>query len=515
MPNLPKFALHIGLSAISYAKVERIGNDWSLHSSGELPWTSQSSNAEATRAELLALLQRIAKQEGLGREPIHVSFHNRMCVTRVVTGNREQVSAQLAEITDNSQHYLQLGLGDKLIGHSTVPIDDSRQHGQVAIIKRGLIETIETAAAQAGLELISVDGALTSVCRLVGQAGLDRSPLLLVWLGSSGAEIGISYKGRLQLNYHAGECVTAEQTARTIGKHMKRLRRFCDRYRQVDGGSELRQVMVLTKPDGSDELRTMLEQHGFDHVLTAQDLNATGLNEKLKGKVLQSAGTVSALGGLLVHLESDVLPTTDVFNKYLATKPQSFSHMVLRDGWHVLAAAALLVGVLCANWCAEWWVNSNEAELALVASNYDLERQQLLELDNHRKVLSEYQRLDKKISGPSIQTLVTRVANCLPEDCRLDWCGFDAQGELVLKGTMLQGDRTYEVLKALRDLPEISEVALESVGSTSNHGKTATLFEIHCEIVEQAAQSNSELIASFGNPPLSHLSESHYHDDSR
>ncbi len=498
MTAQPRFAIHIGLSTLSYAKVESNGASWKLVSSGELPWT-RSSSPEADRVELIAILQKLVKQEGLAREPVHVSFHNRMCITRIVTGNRQQVDEQLAEITSNSQHYLQLGLGDKLIGHSTIPIDDSRQHGQVAIIKRGLIETIESATAQVGLELASVDGALTSVCRLVGQSQLDRSPLLLVWLGSSGAEIGISYKGRLQLNYHAGECSTPELTAHTIGKHLKRLCRFCDRYRQVEGTAELRRALVLTKPDGSDELRRLLEEYDFEHVHTMRDLNATELDSRLQGNVLQSAGAASALGGLLVHLEPDVLPATDVFAKYLQTKPRSLSNVVLKDGWHLLVSAALLACVLCGNWAAGLWLKANGSKLSQVASNFDQERRLLLELDSQRKVLQEYQRLEKKVSGQSIQSIIKHVANCLPQDSRIDWLGFDAQGGLVLKGTMLQGDQTYEVLKALRDLPEISEVALESVGTTSNHGKTATLFEIHCEIAAQPATSTSKLVAQLGS----------------
>ncbi len=493
-----RVGLHIGLSAISYAKVSRSGDKWKLVSCGEIGWENVISNPAAMRVELQSLLQQLVKQESLNRELVHVSLHNRMCVTRVVTGDRHEVAEQLEEISDNSQHYLQLGLGEQMIGHITVPIDDSRQHGQVSIIKRGLIEGVESAAIHAGLEVLWIDGALTSVCRLVGLAGLDRTPLLMVWIGSSGAEIAISYKGRLQLNYHAGECCTPEQAANTIGKHLKRLRRFCDRYRQVEGKSDLRRVLVLTKPGGDAEIRERLEQFDFEKVHVLRDLYGTELADRLGGQSLCSAGVASALGGLLVHLEPNVIPTTDVFSKYLLTKPRSLRNVVFKDGWHVLVAAALLVGMLCTDWALRAWVDANERASTSLVSNFDLERQQLLELDRQRKILAEFKRLQTKITSATVRDVITRVATCLPEDCRLDWCGIDAQGQLVLKGTMLQGDQTYEVLKALRDLPEISEVALESVGSASNYGKTATLFEIHCEISSQPSKSNSRRIADHG-----------------
>lgn len=485
-----RFALHVGLSTISYAKVERIGQSWRLVSSGLIETQNLIATPDDAQRDLQAILQKLVKQEGVAREPVHVSLHGRLCITRVVTGNRQQVETQLAEITENSQHYLQLGLGEKLIGHTTVPIDESRQHGQVSIIKRGLIETIHAATQQAGLELRTVDGALTGICRLAGHAKIDRSPLLLIWLGSSGAQFGISYKGRLQLNYNSGECIDLETTAQTVGKHLKRLRRYCDRYRQVEGRADLQRVLVLTKNGQADALKALLEPYGFEHVYTLDDLSATALAENLDGKQLHSAGAASALGGMLVHLEANVLPTTDVYDKYLMSKPRALSKIILCDGWPLLASAALLMCVLCGKGLLNWMVHAGEDRNSALATSFDVERQKLLELDDLRKVLREYQRLEARVSRTATRDIITRVAQCLPGECRLDWCGLDAQSRLVLKGTMLQGDQSYEILKALRDLPEISEVALESVGSTSNLGRTANLFEIHCEIAEQPLKSS-------------------------
>lgn len=509
--NFPcRFALHVGLSTISYAKVERNGQSWRLASSGLIETQNLISSGDEARQGLHAILQKLVKQEGVAREPVHVSFHGRLCITRVVTGNRQQVEAQLAEITENSQHYLQLGLGEKLIGHTTVPIDESRQHGQVAIIKRGLMETIQAATQHAGLELKTVDGALTGICRLAGLAKLDRSPLLLIWLGSTGAQFGISYKGRLQLNYHCGECTDLETTAQTVGKHLKRLRRFCDRYRQVEGTSDLQRVLVLTKNGQSERLKELLEQYDFEHVYTLDELSATPLAEKLGDKQLHSAGAASALGGMLVHLEPNVLPTTDVYDKYLMSKPRSISKVIFCDGWPLLVSAAILVCMLCGRWGLSWVVQAGEAQNSTLASSFDLERQKLLELDETRKVLREYQRLEENVSRRAVRDIITRVAQCLPGECRLDWCGLDTQSRLVLKGTMLQGDQSYEILKALRDLPEISEVALESVGNSSNLGRTSNLFEIHCEIAGQPAKStelktqgdgSARLTASYGITP--------------
>lgn len=498
-----RFALHVGLSAISFVKVERHGTSWRLTGSGRSPTQNLNANPEEVRKGLQELLQKLAKQEGIAREGIHVSLHNRMCITRVVTGNRLQVDEQLAEITDNSQHYLQLGLGEKLIGHSTVPIDGSRQHGQVAIIKRGLIATIDEATEHAGLELLSVDGAMTCICRLTGVAGMDRTPLLLVWMGSTGAEIGISYKGRLQLGYHSRECVDLESTAQTIGKHLKRLRRFCDRYRQVDGKSDLRRVLVLGNIEDAEQLKGLFAQYDFEQVFTLEDLSHSNLASRLGDKSLDSGGVASALGGLLVHLEADVLPTTDVFDQYLMGKPQTLSAVIFRDGWPLLVAAAILILTLCSGWMMSRQLRLHEAQHVEVASGFESGRVQLQQLDRQRKVLKEYKRLVSQVTRPPLRGLVTHIANCLPADCRLNWCALDSQGGLILKGMMLQGDQTYDILKALAVLPEIKEVTLESVEKSSNQGRTSTQFEIRCEIVEQLPKRTPPKPSSTGATQLS------------
>jgi hypothetical protein len=203
---------------------------------------------------------------------------------------------------------------------------------------------------------------------------------------------------------------------------------------------------------------------------------------------------------LLFHLEPDLLPPTDVLSLYIASKPQSLSRTIFRDGWPLLVSAAVLMAVFCASWGLKLNLSRAEAQYASLSSNFDEQRNLLLELDRQRRTLREFQRLRQQVERHAVRDILTHVAHCLPQDTRLDWCGLDTQGELVLKGTMLHGDRTYEVLKALRELPEISEVALESVGSASNYGKTATIFEIHCEIAEQPTKSSSNRVANRGIP---------------
>lgn len=497
-PPKCRFGLHIGLNSISYVKVERKAGDWYVSDCGDVPWSFGNLNAENCEDELQSELQRIVKDLSIHQESAHLSLHGRYCVTRLATGSRKQVDEQLAEIVDNGQHYLQLGLGDKLIGSSIDAIDAQHHYGYVAIMKRGLIEALEDAVGQAGLELEAVDGALTSACRLVGQSGLDAAaPLLLVWLGPDGAEIGISYRGRMQLNYHAGTSGTVEQTAQKVQKHLKRLKRFCDRYRQVDGSAELSRVLVLANPQDAQALQGRLAQLDFEQVFTLGDLSERPeIHQRLQMQPIASAGVASALGGLLVHLEEGILPATDLYERYLLSKPRSLASVVFRDCWSSLVAAAVLIAVLVCGW---WWrheIDVLDLEVAMLAETFDEEHDQLAELEASQALLQEYKRLQHTVFQHPIEDIVSAVATCLPADARIDWFGIDSQDRLVLKGTMLDGDRSYEILKALRDLPAIQEVALESVGRSTHFGQSATFFEIHCELAGKLSNSTSDKVAS-------------------
>lgn len=496
--NHCRFGLHIGLNSLSYVKVERKSNSWRLTSSGQIPWDERQLNLEGREAELKSLIQRLVKEEAVHGETVCLSLHSRYCVTRVATGDAKQVEEQIAEIIENGQHYLQLGLGDKLFGSSISSIDDQYEYGQVAIIKRGLIETIENAIYPSGLQLEWVDGAIGSTCRLVGFSGLDQdSPLLLVWLGPGGAEIGISYQGRMQLSYHAGSCKTVDETAETIRKHLKRLKRFCDRYRQVDGSRELEKVLVLSDPAQSMELKGHLQQLDFKQVHTLEDLSQCSKLAPHVGNLrVDNIGVVSALGGLLIEIEEGVLPATDIYESYLEAKPRSMTVAFFKNYWHSLTAAVLFLTVfLGSTWCKST-LSSLHEEFVILTEGFNEENEQIQEISESEELLTEYRRLEKDIFQEPIQEIVLAVASCLPEDTRIDWFGIDGEDRLILKGTMLHGDKSYEILKALQQLPAIGEVALESVGRATNSNTSATFFQINCEFASQPTNSQEKKVAS-------------------
>jgi hypothetical protein len=485
-PGKCRFAIHLGLGSLSYVRIERSGDRWCVADTGEIPWHSLDKSDSANEQQLDGVIRQLAHQQGVSREPIHVSLHSRYCVSRVVTGSRQQVEDQLEEISANSQHYLQFGLGEKLIGKSNVQISDSQQYGQVAIIKRGLIETIDKAVSRASLSMTSVDGAMPNICRLVGFAGLDQRPLLVVWIGKNSAEIGISYQGRLQLTYQLGGDSSVDAVASTICTHLKRLRRFCDRYRSVDSSANLQDALIMAPEGDSQLLRDKLEGSAFERVFTLEDLSASRMRAHLpETPITFSPGAVSALGGLLVQLDKDVLPTTNLLDNYLYLKPRTWTGALLQDGWPPMLTAAILLLIFSANLWLDHKLKKFESETQAFEIDHVTERQSQLELEVARQELRNMQELQRSIWQVPEKELLASVASCLSEDTRVDSLTIDAQAKMVLKGTMVYGDQTYDLLKSLRALPAVVEVALESVSRSSNFGQSSTTFEIHCQLVKE------------------------------
>lgn len=513
-----RFGLNIGLDTISFVKIETEPGNWKIEASGEIPLGDASllSGLELD-GNICALLEDLFRQQRISNESVHLTLDSSFCVSRVATGDRKQVESQLSEVIDNSQHYLQMGLGEKLIGKSIVDVDALQCYGHVAIVKCGLIESIERALHQLELDIDAIDCELTAICRLAGVSQLDdESPLLLIWLGHRGAQIGISHKGRLQLNYHAGVANTVEDTARTIGKHLKRLKRFCNRYRGANASADLTNVLVLADPQRSAEMREHLSLLGFEQVLTLKELlakpalnehldetgtssstSASAVAEKLSPmSETLSVGAASALGGLLVYVENDVLPPTSVYENYLRAKPQVLIKTLLRDYWLVLVSAAVLAGLFASSRWLHYELRDIENEIVTIQESFNQERSQLVELTESQSLLEQYRRLEDQLRQVPPEKLIVMLASCLPEDTRLDRLSIEANDQLKMKGTALNGDRSYELVSALRRLPIMSDVSLESVDKSSNTNGLSTHFQIQCQLTPDVANAREKRVAT-------------------
>lgn len=504
MPALKcRFAVHLGLESLSFVKIVRDAEHWRAVAYGDIPWQGMERSHEEHHEHLESLIRRLGHQQGLTRESVHVSLHSRYCVSRVVTGSKQDFDAQFDEIATNSQHYLQFGLGEKLIGRSHISLGDGDLYGQVAIIKRGLCESIDKALQRCGLKIHSIDGAMPNICRLIGLSELDQAPLLIVWLTESTAEIGISYRGRLQLSYQLGGNTSPDAVAETIRKHLKRLRRFCDRYRVVNENAQLNRLVIMASHEHTHELRQHLEGSAFEQVYALDDVTGDQLsNHIVLGEQRPSAGVVTALGGLLGQVEPDILPFTDVLEQYNSCKPRTLKSIFVIDALPVYAAASLAL-VLCgwSGWMAHK-IDESVQQTRVLEISLAAEREQMLKLDEVRTQCNDIEELQCSIERLGEGELTRVIAQCLPPDTRIESFAIDLTGKLILKGTMMHGDRSFELLQTLRRSPAIEEVALESVGKASTFGVATTMFEINCQLSKHLPNcGNSETSTAVPNEP--------------
>lgn len=476
--------LYLGLDSLSYVRVtpQRDGA-WELVDHAYLPLSSGGALGMENSEQVQALLSKLSAGEDKNT-PVHISLHGRYCVSSAISGTPAELVERFQRIESNSHHYLQMGLGQTLIGTAELKLDSAASYGQAALIKRSLIEQIEASVRRCGLNITTIEGGMTGICRLAGYALMDDEPLLIVWQGRSGCEIGISYQGKMLLHYHAGKSATTAETACTVRRHLKRMRQFCAQH--VGGGDEanyLNRVLVLAGPQHTKMLADKLSGFGFRQILDLSELYATPIAANLGEEQLGAPGVVAALGGLIAHLEHDQPPIADIYDQYLALKPRTFWQVLVQDGIMVMVAAIVLCVVTATNWWTAYRTSRAQATHDNLAGEYSLQHDQVMQLDDRRRLLHEYTRLAEQCTRTEIEGLLGKVAGCLPDDTRIETLLIDTEHRLVLKGTMLYGDQTYDVLRALRTVPNVGEVSLESVGHASDFGESATQFEIQCELV--------------------------------
>ncbi len=81
-------------------------------------WNPEGLDIQSLEAnqKLTAALSGLAKQYSLQRMGLRLCLDDGLCVTRVVTGDKESVGREIEAIRTRSQLYLSLGLGEKTDG---------------------------------------------------------------------------------------------------------------------------------------------------------------------------------------------------------------------------------------------------------------------------------------------------------------------------------------------------------------------------------------------------------------
>jgi Fimbrial assembly protein (PilN) len=427
---------------------------------------------------LLGLLKQIAQEEKLQNASLRVVLGGEHCVTRVCSGTREQVHKELSALEYRSTMYLSLGHGQKVFASSVFSLDAKRDQAALTVANEKTLTTLLHAAKEAGYKLECVEHSLVALSRAMGKLGLDAaSPVLIAEIKKGCVDLGVSYRGRLLLDYRPGGCADLEQSATVILKHLGRIQRYCARNFQLSS-NRIDQVMIC----GPSEEAAALQSY----FTTAEKLKSEYLDPRTiqpewrMEKVTREESWLSPILGTTIdpqnRTDSDGAPDLMAPARLLQREP--LVPGLVKNAWP-LAAAMLLTAIMYGiGWYENMRVAGVEKLAAEAKANEDIFNAQKLELGQIDSKIKYINVIGKNISPPVWENFLLDLGECLPEGTWLEAIRVERDGSVSMSGPSYDENSVFELVEKLKKVPALSNVAIEGTRSARLETGPATLFEI-------------------------------------
>jgi hypothetical protein len=436
-----------------------------------------SLNSTDGCAELTSAFREVARQHSMHGAEIRVVLTGEFCVLRMVRGTVEAVRAELQQLEQRSRLYLSLGPGEKVLVSNTQSIDARHAHAVAAVCNRATLETIQSAAEASGIEISVIEPALSALSRAVTR--LPETPTgsyLLVHLNPSGMEVGVCHDGQLLLDYRpSGRTAVADLPA-LLETHLNRLSRHVGRYLRIATPELSRVYLCGEEALVQSATRQFRKQSKLEvlHVRPA-DVQATWrLSDEAAGDV-----SAAALGALLAtYMPTGDADAPNLMKHIIDRKRQPLRPALIRSA--IPLAAALLV-------MATFSVINNREEQSLALMR--VERESLavkearatelrLQLMAAKVKLTQLEKLAAKLPDEVGDTLVSRLAGCMPSDVWLSKVEIVDGAIIRLHGASYQEAGVYDFVRWLEQAPGLTEVALKGTSPSSSATGPTTSFEL-------------------------------------
>ena len=446
-------------------------------------WNPERFNLQSPEAadRLTTALVSIARQHHLHRRDTRLCLDDAWCVTRVVTGDSEAVQRELDAIQVRSQLYISLGLGEKLTGNLRETTDGQHEYALTSIVNLRTMQVIYNAMAAARIRLESIEPVTLSITRGVGLLGADKHhPILFVSVDKNRCDLAISRSGRLMLSYRISGAIQPQAIADQILSHMTRLRRFCERVRSQQGAS-LESIYVLGDRSIADPLAEILRGAG-DRIHVANLVVPDSIHSPTSLDVPNEVSMALWAARQWNNERSDLLPAPDLLSQLSNLQREPLARRLVRSFYPVAIAAGLILMVSMMYFNDYRKLASLQSRLDSVSAEVAIAEGELSDWDAKQRLVSSYRRLREQTVVTRLDELILAIAPCLPLNTRLDSLSLNDDKTLSLRGTMIASDQTYEMLLALKQIPEIKQVSLESVNAVGDAREKQLQFDVRCKL---------------------------------
>jgi Tfp pilus assembly protein PilN len=477
--------IEVDSSRLHVCVITRAGEQVSRCQSRSIAWRREATtlHSEAGQAEIAEGLRRVAGELKIAGVPTWLSLTGDYCVTRVVSGDDETVRRELAELEQRSALYLSLGHGPKTLAAGVRQIDARHRHALLSVVNQKTLSALVDAAGRAGLQLDRIEPSLVSLCRLIGQMQFDaQAPVLVLSVGERGAELGISHRGVLLLDYRpAGTDLQPAQLAETITRHLARLQRYCQRYMRFAAG-KLANIYLSGPPEIVSEVRSAFARHGqlVPHLLE----DPWSVKADWPADRTAPEWTMAAPLGLTLLAEDvqQLRGSPNLLERMRAVAQEPLGKLLRPLAWP-LAASFLAVAL---GWGAVWYQSSRCQALEKQVARLEVDARDARLLQTRcvrEQALSEqYQRIDAALAEADWAQLTGQMAQCLPDDVWLDSFHVTEGAKLRLTGKSYSEDGVFEFVKWLGEVPRMDNVAIDGTRNERLPSGNGLQFDIQGEI---------------------------------
>lgn len=458
-----------------------------------LTWRSEAAvlNSELGQAELTAALRTIAKHFKLVTTAVHFVLSGEYCVTRAIRGTSEVVRTELQRISQRSRLYLSLGPGEKVVVSNTRTLDARHQHALVAVCNEKTLQTLKLAAEGTGLQIVSIEPALSVANRAVSRLpDLPETPYLLIHLDGSAPDIGVCQEGQLLLDYRPGGRTSPAELPALLQEHRNRLQRHTGRQLQ-QAPPELTTVYLCGQDHAVSEAFGVFMSQGDFQAVKADPQQVQASWSLLEGDSGQVS--VPSLGALLAnHYLADVdRDAPNLMQHIIASTQEPVRPILIRSAIPLAAMLVLALGMFVLNFHEQGKLSQLEAEYQELAPVETRAKELRLQLLRTESKAVQLQAVAAQLNRPLGSQTLQHLANCMPSDVWLRRLTLDHGKSIQLEGSSFLPAGVYDFVRWLEQAPSFAEVALKATRPTTSEAGPVTGFTLELQVADLNDQART------------------------
>ncbi len=461
---------------------------------GTVLWREETAPVrQATQwTHLTKAIQGLVAGLKLQGVPVQLILGSDLCVTRVVSGTKNEVERELRALEERCSEYLALGTGENVAAQAARALDAKHHVVWLTVANRRVLRSVIEAVENTGLRVASAEHSMIALARLLGNLKWDHdAPVIFIELAQRGVGLGISFRGQLLLDYRPGGTATKAHIAETLRRHLRRLQRFVDRRLWFAKG-RLTKLFLCGAPA---DIGAVAHQFSQLSELEVQVLDPTEVARQFQQMPVDelSAEYAACVGRWLALREADSARLAPDFMSQWSTKARGpLLPQLVRTFWPAATAAAIAVCVLAGSAYHRIGCRKLERELAGFQAAQNQWQQLQREITLARLTTENLTQIQTHLFWPRWDQIVGLLGRSLPQGVWLERLVVDGHAHVGIAGASHSEDGVFEFVRRLRQMPEMAEVALEGTQPASLLQGPAVRFEVSGRWVPGATPQSRE-----------------------